>query len=280
MKNKPLSWLAIVLIVETGLIHFFTAQHAFEDAAYLGYLFIFNFLAALLAGYGIYRRWLWGWALGFVVAGASFGSYVLSRTLGLPVMGVEEWLVPTGLLALVVESLFILLVLFRPWRLIEDETIALALPTLLSQLAPAVTMFLMVVTIGAASYADNRLPHGGEAHILSIEEVAGLSVTSSAELEAQYGVRVAQVAISALDSIVDVRLKVVDPGKAHALLGEHAALYVDDQALILAPHMHSHGDLKPGQIFVIFFPTENTVRSGSQVSLVFDHVVAEAVTAK
>lgn len=278
MKNKPLSWLAIVLIAESGLIHFFTAQHAFEHAAYLGYLFIFNFLASLVAGYGIYRRWLWGWALGFIVASASFGGYVLSRTVGLPLMGVEEWQVPTGLLALAVESLFVLLVLQRPWRFPQaDPQLP---PTLLGQARPALVMFVMVAAIGAASYGDSLTPHGGEAHLTSLEEVASLPVVSAAELEAQYGVRVAQVALSALDSIVDVRLKVVDPDKAHDLLAQHTALYVDGQALILAPHMHSHGRLKPGQIFVIFFPTENTVRNGSQVSVVFDHLVAEAVTAK
>ena len=49
MKSKMLPWIAIVLILETGLVHYFSAQHEFEAAAFLGYLFMANFLGALLA---------------------------------------------------------------------------------------------------------------------------------------------------------------------------------------------------------------------------------------
>ena len=74
---------------------------------------------------------------------------------------------------------------------------------------------------------------------------------------------------TALNSIVDVRFKIVDAKKAHALFDYHAALLVDQQALILAPHMHHHDKLISGGSFVIFFPTQrNTVHTGSSVSLV------------
>lgn len=79
-----------------------------------------------------------------------------------------------------------------------------------------------------------------------------------------------------MDSIVDVRLKVVDPAKAKALLMNQAALLVDEQALVLAPHMHHHGDTQRDKIHNMFFPTENkTIQTGSEVSLVFGPVRVE-----
>jgi hypothetical protein len=85
-----------------------------------------------------------------------------------------------------------------------------------------------------------------------------------------------------MGSIVDVRIKVIDTEKAHALLQNQAALLVNQQVLILAPHMHSHtgGRLKAGKIFTIFFPTEKIITAGSQVSLVFGPVRVEPVTVK
>jgi hypothetical protein len=83
-------------------------------------------------------------------------------------------------------------------------------------------------------------------------------------------------------SIVDVRLKIVDPDKAHALLQNQAALLVGQQSLILAPHMHSHNStrLKAGKMFILFFPTQGVISPGSQVSLVFGPVRVEPVTVK
>jgi hypothetical protein len=85
-----------------------------------------------------------------------------------------------------------------------------------------------------------------------------------------------------MGSIVDVRMKIMDPNKAHALLQNQAALLVDQQALILAPHMHSHGGtrLKAGKVFVVFFPTQQIIQPGSDVSLVFGNLRVEPVRVK
>ena len=281
MKFKALPFLAIVLIVETGLIHLLTVQHAFEHAVYLGYLFLVNFLVALLAGYGIFRRQAWGWALGFAVAAVSFAGYVLSRTVGLPGVEVEEWLLPSGLLALVVEGLFVLIVLLRPWRIAVTNEALAATPSMLSQYLVPLTMFLMVAVIGAASQLDSLSSHAENEHLASLAELASLEPLSAAEFEQQYGVSVAQVGVSGLDDLVGVRLEVVDPVKASALLAGHAALFVDEESLIPAPGLYVHGEFKPGQIYWMFFPNpEDTVRAGSPVSVVFDHKRVEAVMAK
>jgi hypothetical protein len=117
------AWLAgvgISLIVVIGLIHLIDAPEDLEEGSYLGFLFLANFLGALVASVGIYRGNWWGWVLGLLVAGGAFAGYVISRTAGLPGLGVEEeWLEPLGVLSLVVEALFVgvfLTILVRPQR--------------------------------------------------------------------------------------------------------------------------------------------------------------------
>jgi Na+/proline symporter len=117
------AWLAgvgISLIAVVGLIHLIDAPEDLEEGSYLGFLFLANFLGALVASVGIYRGNRWGWVLGLLVAGGAFAGYVISRTAGLPGLGVEEeWLEPLGVLSLVVEALFVgvfLTILVRPQR--------------------------------------------------------------------------------------------------------------------------------------------------------------------
>jgi uncharacterized membrane protein YfcA len=115
----------ISLIVIVGLIHLINSPGDLEEGAYTGVLYLANFVGALAAAVGIYRRKRWGWVLGFLVAGGAFAGYVISRTVGLPGLPVEtEWLEPLGVLSLVVEALFVvvyLAILARP----EVETRAI-----------------------------------------------------------------------------------------------------------------------------------------------------------
>jgi hypothetical protein len=78
-----------------------------EEATYLGLLFVANVGGAVVAAIGIYRNYRWGWGLGALVAGGAFAGYVISRTIGLPGMPVEDWLQLLGVLSLLVEGLFI-----------------------------------------------------------------------------------------------------------------------------------------------------------------------------
>lgn len=100
---------AIVLILVTGLIHLVEAPENYEEAAYKGILFALNGIGALVAAVGIYRgSRTWGWGLGLVVAGGALVTYVISRTIGLPMIGVDdEWLEPLGVLSLIVEVAFV-----------------------------------------------------------------------------------------------------------------------------------------------------------------------------
>ena len=97
----------ISLIIIVGLIHLIGAPEDLEEAPYQGVLFLANFFGALTAAIGIYRGRSWGWSFGVLVAGGALVAYVVSRTIGLPGLPVEEeWLEPLGLLSLLVEALF------------------------------------------------------------------------------------------------------------------------------------------------------------------------------
>jgi hypothetical protein len=98
----------ISLIVIVGLIHLINSPGDLEEGSYTGLLYLANFVGALTAAIGIYRGRSWGWSLGALVAGGAFVAYVISRTVGLPGLPVEEeWLEPLGLLSLLVEALFV-----------------------------------------------------------------------------------------------------------------------------------------------------------------------------
>jgi len=109
--KKFLKWLAVALIIITGVIHALDAQHCFHEAAYKGWLFYANAIGSLIAAYWIIRNKAWGWKLGLFIAAASFMFYIISRTIGLPYIPAEpdEWLEPLGIASLILESLFVLI---------------------------------------------------------------------------------------------------------------------------------------------------------------------------
>lgn len=119
-----LIWASISLIAVVGLIHLIEAPEYFEEATYLGLLFLANFAGSLAAAIGVYRDRGWGWGLGVLVAGGAFAGYVISRTIGLPGLPAQEWLDPMGVLSLLVEGLFVglcLAVFARKGTLVGDQ---------------------------------------------------------------------------------------------------------------------------------------------------------------
>jgi hypothetical protein len=98
----------ISLIVIVGLIHLINSPGDLEEGSYTGLLYLANFFGAILAAVGIYRGRSWGWSLGALISVGAFVGYLISRTVGLPGLGVEEeWLEPLGVLSLLVEALFV-----------------------------------------------------------------------------------------------------------------------------------------------------------------------------
>jgi len=280
MKTRIIQLFGIVIILGIGIIHFLMAPVEYEEARYVGVLFGANFLASVIAALGILRGKTWGWALGLLIAAGSLTGYVLSRTVGMPGMEVEEWFGLYDLLAMALEVAFILIVSFRPRKLFSSSVEQPSRPAWYRYGLPVTVLFTMVLLIVPA-YAWSATQAGTDNHpMVTVHELDRLPKTSLQTLEEQYGVQVSLVAISAMDSIVDVRLKILDVEKANLLLEKHTSILVNNDTLIFSAHMHRH-TLKPGKIFVIYYPnSQNLVRSGTPVSLVFGNMRIEPIAAQ
>lgn len=102
--------MGIAFMIIVGLLHLVEAPDNYSEAAYKGILFALNGVAAMIAAYGIYHHQAWGWWLGLLVAGGALIMYIISRTIGLPVIGIDDaWFEPIGLLSLLVEAGFVIM---------------------------------------------------------------------------------------------------------------------------------------------------------------------------
>ncbi len=108
-RGRPALLGAGAILLLAGLIHLFLAPEHFEEATYLGLLFLANFAGAVVATVGMFRGHRWGWVLGALVAGGAYALYFISATVGLPGVAEGHLLEPLGLLAKAVEALFLLL---------------------------------------------------------------------------------------------------------------------------------------------------------------------------
>jgi len=278
MNYRIFKWLGLVLILEAGLLHYIASQAAFLRAPYLGYLLVGAFLVTLLAAFGIYRQKARGWLLGCALSVCSLIGYVWNSTVGLPQLAPVPWLYPYAIAANVAEVLFILLFFLRPWRFADRP---LVVSSRFSFFLPSILIVVGLAAIPVYKwdrYANEVSYHH---HVGSLDAVCSTPLTSEAELEERYGIRLSLIALSMMDGVVDVRLKILDPQKADLLLRDQAALLVDQQFLVLAPHVHQHFRLKKDKVHNLFFPTlDKKIQTGSQVSLVFGPVRVEPVMVK
>ena len=278
MNYRIFKWLGIVLILEAGLLHYIASQDASLRAPYLGYLLVGMFLGTVVSAVGIYRQKPWGWLLGCILAVCSLIGYVWNSTLGLPQLAPVPWLYPYAIAASVSEVLFLLLSLLRPWRFADRPLIA---SSRFNIFLPSILVIVGLIAFPVYKWDRYANEVGYHHHIGSLDAVCSTPLTTEAELEERYGIRLSLIALSMMDGVVDVRLKILDPQKAESLLRDQAALLVDQQFLVLAPHVHQHYRLKKDKIHNLFFPTlDKKIQTGSQVSLVFGPVRVEPVTVK
>jgi hypothetical protein len=276
MKIKMLRGLAIFLIIEIGLVHYFSSQHEFEEAWILGYLFIGNFFGALAAGYGIYRGKIWGWGLGGFIALGSLAAYVWSRTSGLPTLRPEEWLYPWGVTSVITESLFCLIIPLYAWQARQSQIEPVVRTNIWRYLIP-VTALIPLFLINFYTYQwDARYPELGHEHVFFLWQVRLQPEVTQDSLKEEYGMQVSRVALTFREGIVDVRMKVLDSEKADPLIEDgHFALLVDDK-LIQAPHVSRH--MLANRTIIVLFPNlKNIVKSGTPVSIVFENLRVEPV---
>ena len=85
-------------------------------------------------------------------------------------------------------------------------------------LLPVVGVLILVLVSFGSYRWDSSTTMTYGMHVVSLEQVMDTPEASLTSLEEQYGVQVALGATSMMDSIVDVRLKVIDPDKAQELI--------------------------------------------------------------
>jgi hypothetical protein len=95
------------LILVSGLIHLFLTREHFEEAAYLGLLFLADFVGAAVAAFGVYKGYRWGWVLGALVVAGAFALYVVAGAGRLPGVDEHHALEPLGLVTKAAEALFL-----------------------------------------------------------------------------------------------------------------------------------------------------------------------------
>jgi len=276
MKYKTLKWIGLVLILEAGLLHYIASQAAYLRIPYLGYLLVANFFGTLVASVGIHFKKAWGWVLGSLLALGSLIGYVWDITIGLPQLAVQPWLYPFAIVAGVFEITFIILTLSQPWNLIQEPSTSHVQNRFFY---PSILIIVALLAYPTYKWDNYASEVGYHQHVGSYDVVCSTPFTTLDELEDIYGIQVSLVAISMMDGVVDVRLKIIDPDKAYNLLINQSALLVDTEFLVLAPHHHHIYRLRKNKIHVMFFPTQNKmIHTGSEVSLIFGAVRVEPIT--
>jgi hypothetical protein len=102
----------------------------------------------------------------------------------------------------------------------------------------------------------------------------GTRAVSRAEMAAREGVDVNLVAVTAAGGLVELRMQVVDPDKAYAVLHEadRRPVIVSEntgETLQMAAPSHHRGDLElGGQYFFLLANAHNAVETGTPVTLV------------
>ncbi|MCX2729393.1 hypothetical protein OOZ19_04010 [Saccharopolyspora sp. NFXS83] len=104
---RATSYTAAAASTLLAVIHLVLAPDSFEDATYLGVLFVVGAVLLLGVAYTVLRRpSTWAWLLGSAVSAGMFLGFVLSRTTGLPGFREESW-EPAGWASLVLELVFL-----------------------------------------------------------------------------------------------------------------------------------------------------------------------------
>jgi hypothetical protein len=242
-------------------------------------LFEANFLASIIATRGILRGKTWGWALGLLLAAGALAGYVLSRTVGMPGMEIEDWFYPVGVLSLVLEGAFVaLVVVAKPW-----PDFANSLKKARYFVAAAAMLFALIMT-GLSFFPSNSHPQISDTFRLS--HLAQAQLISPGALEAEYGVQVSLVGLSMMDSIIDFRLNIVNAEKARKLLEDPTKMPMlvverSNTELMASSHHGHRRPLKNGGTYLTFFPnTGNVIRPGVPVTVMFGNLRMEPILAQ
>ena len=142
-----------------------------------------------------------------------------------------------------------------------------------------ILILMILVVIGSGTYY--ALKAAQEQSHPQVE-----TVISQNMLAKQYGLGVNLIAVTAAGGMVDLRLKITDAEKAKALLGDQTnfpALRARDGVILQTSEDIASQPIKfedGASIFVLYMNTQNAVKPGDSVSIVFGDLQVEAIQTK
>jgi len=99
--------MGMTVMLLAGLIHLYNAPGEYQDAPYMGILFFGFFLASIISATGIgHGQFQWGWMLGALLSIGAIVGYLISRSVGFPFIGSEDWGPPLAYFSLFLEVFY------------------------------------------------------------------------------------------------------------------------------------------------------------------------------
>ena len=152
-------------------------------------------------------------------------------------------------------------------------------PRLNKYLIPAMIL-LVLILVGFLAYHVWQKP---DAALVP----SGMTTLSQSALEEQYGLRVNLVAVTAAGGLVDVRIKIVDGGKAKSLLldpNKFPSLWIaDGDVSLVVPEENRTQQINfenDGNLFVMFPNGRGIVKPGTPVTIRFGDTQVEPIPAR
>lgn len=247
---------------------------------FIGTVFFVVFLSSCFAAYGVWRRRFWaGWAIGlFSAAALLFGIYQ-SRIAGVPEIAILQWRSPAGIAALLGMTFLGVFFWSNAWALGLEE-LSPMLQDRSRQPVFILSLALVIVSVGFISYQLGAVNN-------HVEHPLPETVISNDTLEQEYGIRLTLVGVTAAGGMVDVRYRVIDPLKAAKLIDEEEGgimpmVYVSNGGIMLMPDMHMREQkLVAGRVYFVLIPnSQNAVKRGTVVTVVFGNVAVEPTLAQ
>jgi apolipoprotein N-acyltransferase len=144
---------------------------------------------------------------------------------------------------------------------------------------PLLAAIILVILLALGLYGYNAF------RAFQPPQAGTVTITQSA-LEEDYGLRVQLVAVTAAGGLVDLRLQIMDAEKAEAFLKDSAnipALRVGNDVVLRTSMDTAEQDIQfddGKSIFVMFPNTENILKPGDPVNIIFGDLQLETIQSK
>jgi hypothetical protein len=154
-------------------------------------------------------------------------------------------------------------------------------------LVPAVILVAVLVALGVFVALRLRANRETVADNAQVVDLASCELITASMLEEEYGIRIRLIGVTAAGGMVDFRYKIIDADKAEALLNGHGGsmpiLVAEDTGAQLLPPdemMHSPTIEDDRLVFILYSNSNNAIKPGTPVSVVFGDMRIRAMPAQ